>query len=232
MPRSRKNKKSKEPVKYDLSAPIIKYHELDATAPKEEKVHTVGMYSVRGIKGKQKVRVLHLKNYELKGDQTITDIPVGNYLIYKENSRDIYGEIFSCTITDKYLTSSRKQPIFKIIIYSGGKFRKMELFRIYLYFTIDEEVTNEKEFLDKELSGKFTVELAMENNFQELDKQITEYPGDDNVLEELKEYTSTDDMRNLLLEIDDEATKKRIEKMGFNLCEGGPPKATFSLRDL
>jgi hypothetical protein len=115
-----------------------------------------------------------------------------------------------CNIIGSYLLSNTKIPVYYTTILYDKKFVSGYLFRVCLYFTLEDDVVKQlnddpKKYINKVLHGKFTMEFESDDNF------LSEY------LEENKDDIENDVLSNLAVtsegEIDiDIITEKIAEK--------------------
>ena len=145
----------------------------------------------------------------------------------------ISGEVYACNITNNYLVMSKKQPMLYINVrWTKYKFAKPILYTLCLYFTIETEVKSSEELLKKPLCGKFSLEVHIGNQQKQLDKKIDKFPGNDEIVETLVDFTQTDEMKNLLKNLVEIEEEKRRDQYAKEFEQYKTmPKATVCLKD-
>lgn len=186
-----------------------------------------GIFTVKGIKSENKIKLKHLENMNLKMSEYIPDTLIKRY----EVMRTVVGEIYSCNFTDSFLSSSKKLPVSYVsVIYERG-IRRILLLRIFLFFTIESEVKNVHQLLGDKLDGKFTMELFLHDSKSELDNKIDKYPGDDQLTDNLMNFTldleMKELMKGLMAEIDEKLRAEYEKEFEYYT----PPTKVISLRN-
>lgn len=186
-----------------------------------------GIFSIKGVRYENKVKINHLQNMKLKQTEYISDTLVNQYDICK----GVVGEIYTCNFTHVYLMSSTKLPMAYVSVILDKPMRRVLLFRIYLFFIIKTEVKNIKQLLDEPLEGEFSLEITIENSTRNLGETIDRYPGDEKIYEKLTSFTMDENMKELIkLQITEvNGAFREMFKNDFNYTE--PPKKTISLKD-
>lgn len=193
------------------------------------KTPMIGIYSLKGVKNKNKIKITHLDNLEVTPDLCIRDTSLTTYTIDKANS--IYGEVFAANISDRELISSKKQPIIYISTFLNKPLKTSALYKIMLYFTITETVKSQADFLSKYLKGFFSLELLKDNQSVTLDMKIDNYPGEEKMLKKLMDFTKTDDMKEIFEDLAYEEEEKIASKYKANFEFKKAPEPTVNLDD-
>ena len=190
--------------------------------------HVVGVYSLKGLKKQNKVKIKHLDNLEVTKDLHIRDTSLTTFTIDQESG--ILGEVFAANLTDKELMSSKKQPIIYISTFLNKPLKMATLYKIMLYFTItDEKIKSQKELLSKPLNGFFSLELIRGKESVTLDMKIDNYPGEEKMLKKLIEFTKTDDMKEIFEDLAYEEEEKIASKYKASFKYEKTPEATVNL---
>lgn len=187
------------------------------------KVH--GIYTLSSVENKSAVRIKHLENIQLEEHHHVFDTCVDDFQITK----NVVGRTYACNILDKYLMSSKTQPVLYTSVIYKRPLGLVLLYNIYLYFTIESDVTSSKDFLNNELKGKFNLYVVIEDQRKELDKQIDTYPGNDKMLKILRDFTTSDEMIELVNILVESENEKIRQKYADNFNNLTIPKATISL---
>lgn len=185
------------------------------------------IFSINGVKGMSQVKVHHLDNMSLKAHEHVPDELVERYEIIK----NVFGEIYVCHITDVFLMSSKQLPLMYVSVVYEQPLRRVLLYRVYLQFEIKSEIKSVKELLNGVISGKFELEIDIENIKKKLDENILEYPGKEKMVARLKDFTCTEDMKGFNQGLMDEVRVKLIADHADYFDAYEPPKNVISLKD-
>lgn len=185
------------------------------------------IFTVNGIRNESKIKIQHLDNVTLKQNEYISDTLVEKFDIIK----GVFGEIYKCNITDIYLMASKKLPLFYVNIINERPLRKILLFKVYLFFTIESAIKNVKQLIGNELEGKFNLEIMIENNTKELNDKILKYHGDDKMYTKLKTFATTEEMKSLTASLVDDVDRKLQKEYEKEFEYYKPPTKVISLKD-
>lgn len=169
----------------------------------QQKLH--GIFSLKCFNGGNQVKINHLENVMLKNNEYIADTKIKDFNIIDE----VIGEIYNCNMTDTYLMSTKKLPVLYLNVAHKKTIQNFLLYKVYLYFTITSEIKSVHDLLDEKVSGKYVMEILIDNKKKELDDTtISEkYPGDDKIYAKLENFAKSDLMKdltiNLISEIND-----------------------------
>lgn len=190
-------------------------------------VKTRGIFSVKGIKDKNQVTIQHIENIKLKTEEFIQDTFVTSYDIMK----DVIGEIHTCNITDVFIMASKTLPLLYINVVLEKPLRRILLYRVYLCFTIESNVTKKEELLDKPLDGKFGIEIAIDGTKQKIDDDLPIYMGENEIQIKLINFTKNDDMKELIKSMIKDVEKKLGERYEKEFGYLKPPTNPISLKN-
>lgn len=169
------------------------------------------IFTLQGIKNESQIKIKHVDNVTLKEHEFVPDTLVNKFNIDK----DINGEIYVCNITNSFLMLSKKLPMTYISVIYEKPLKNILLFRVYLYFTVNEEIKSTKQLLENNINGTFHLEISIENSKKEIKDGITKYPGDEKMQKKLTDFALADEMKelskNLVAEIN-EKIKQEYEK--------------------
>jgi hypothetical protein len=193
----------------------------------EEKEQVCGIFTVQGVKDKKKVKIIHVQNIPLKESEYIADTLLSSYDI----SDSVKGEIYLCNITHVFLMSSIKLPMLYVSVIYERPLRSVLLFRIYLCFNIETKVQSAEQLLNRSLNGNFSLEICIESQRKEIDNKLEKYPGDEKIIEKLKNFTMTDVMKELNENLIGDANQQLKSEYSKEFEYDELPKATISLKD-
>lgn len=187
-----------------------------------------GIYNIIGVKGEKQGFVKPLTLIELKKDEHIADTLISRIQIIK----GVYAETYICNITDAFLISTRKLPVFSTIVKIDRPLRTMPILKLYLYFTITDEINSSRELLENKLNGNYSIESIIDNTSNIVDPSLKRYPGDEQMLNKLLNFLKEEEMIELikeLVEVEDEKLREKYKIEYDDYCT--IPKATISLKD-
>lgn len=184
-----------------------------------------GIYTLSSVENKSAVRIKHLENIQLEEHHHVFDTCVDDFPITK----NVVGRTYVCNILDKYLMSSKTQPVLYTSVVYKRPLGLVLLYNIYLYFTIESNVTSSEEFLNNELNGKFSLYVVIEDQMKELEKHIDKYPGNDKMLKMLRDFTTSDEMIELVNALVESENEKTRQKYAGDFTNLNIPKVTISL---
>jgi hypothetical protein len=187
-----------------------------------------GVYTLQGVEGKNAVKIKHIDTVYVNETERIQDTCIDGY----EISKHIAGTVFACNITNTYLTQSRKQPMIYIDVWWTKYMRKVLLYRLFLYFNIEDDAKSYDEFLKKQLKGTFSIEVTIEDKSMPLEKTIEKFEGNKKMKDLLIKFTKNDKMNELHKDLIATEEHKLTEKFAKEF-EGYKtiPKATILLTD-
>jgi hypothetical protein len=173
------------------------------------------IFNIEGIKNKSQVTIKHTQNISLAKHEYVPDTLIDKYDIMK----NMTGTIYVCNITDTFLLGHKKLPMLYLSAIYEKPLRNILLFRVYLCFTIQSEIKSAKDFINTPISGKFSLEIAMDGKRTEIDNKIDNYYGDEKILQKLKDFVSADEMKalmtDLMNEVDERFAKQYEEEVEY-----------------
>jgi hypothetical protein len=196
----------------------------------ENKGTLCGIFKVNGVCDENAVVLDHFQNAVLNDGQFIPDVKESSFSLFK----DVHGEIHRCNVTDKYVESHKKLPLYYVIIRYYSKLVLSELLKIYVYFVVEntEEITSSDQLLKEKIHGKFTLELEMNDEYIVLDSNFGKYRGNKKTKNRLKNLLKEEQMIGLIKDLMDKSDNDKIKKYGDHYSNMEPPTITFSLRDV
>ena len=201
----------------------------------EEKERLTAIFTLNGIKKTNQIKINHINNMGLLQHQYVADTLLEQYDIFDDNDNDnndnVQGELFQCNITDLFLMTSKKLPMMYVNVIYEKPLQKILLFRIYLFFTIEADIKDVKQLLLKPITGKFSFELAINDQKKIIDDDLGIYIGDGRMQKKMVNFTKVDDMKVLIKSLMEEVDEKFREqyKEEFDLYK--IPTNIISLKD-
>lgn len=186
-----------------------------------------GIFRARGVTGKNAIRFEHLQNEYLNENQFVPDVKEYGFQIMK----DVVGEIHRCNITDKYISSSKKIPLYYIVVRYYSKLTLKEIFKLYLYFEVN-NIESEEQLMNEEIEGKFMLEAEIDGKPLTIDENFGEYRGNKKTKHKLKILLKQPHIVSILKNLMKESDEKDQDNREAYYAEIQPPKVTFSLRNV
>ncbi|AYV77030.1 MAG: hypothetical protein Barrevirus8_16 [Barrevirus sp.] len=176
-----------------------------------------GIFALKCFKG-NKARIIHLDNVMLKQNEFIDDTLVKEFSIIENiPNKDTIGQIYSCNITDIFLMSTKKLPVMYLSVIHQKPIQKFLLYKVYLYYTITNQIKSVNDLLEKKVGGKYSMEIVIDNQRKEIDDPIPEYPGIDKMFEKLETFTKEESMKELTISLVDEINQRTIKQYAKEL---------------
>lgn len=199
------------------------------TIMEKEKVH--GVFTVRGFRDANQVKIKHLANMTLKPGQQIPDEKIEEFDIVNKGCGKITGTVFKPHISNSYLMSSKKLPVLSVSVINARTLTSFMLYRIIVFFTITQNVKTVNQLLKEKLNGTYSLELQIKDNTQVLDDALVFY-GRDELIEKLKGLTMEDDMKALANDLADESETEFSKMYAIELDAYKVPDNIVSLKDI
>ncbi len=187
----------------------------------------VGIYNVYGIKDECRIIINHKENIYPKEGEKINDIVIDKYKIVE----DVYGEINACNLTDAYLLSSKTLPVLYLSVMYQKSFRNVLLYRIYLYFTIEDDIKSCKDLIGNPISGKFSLKIFINNKEQLIDSDIGIYIGNEAMYKKLIHFTVVNEMKEIISVMVEEIQQKFSEMYKDEMNSFEVPENIVSLKN-
>jgi len=190
--------------------------------------HITGIFQISGVKGKNSIVINHVKNVNLTNSQYIEDKKEDTFPLL----RNVTGELYRCNITHTYLQSTKKLPLYYVVVRYSSKMSITQLFKLVLYFRIDDDIESSNQLLGDELNGKYTLEMDIGENSQEIDSDFGEYQGNKKTKQKLLHITKQEQIIDIVKGMMIKADEEKVKEMGDPYSNLEPPKVTISLRDV
>lgn len=187
-----------------------------------------GIFQANGVHNKNAISLDHIKNVELAEQEYIQDNKEKAYIILK----NVTGEIFRCNLTHTFVQSTKKIPMFYVVARYSSKMTVTELFKIFLYFQIEDDVISSDQLLNSELNGRYILEMNIKNNTQVLDNNFGVFKGNKNIKNKLMQITKQIKIIEIVKTMMNESDLHKIQNMGDPYSDLKPPTITMSLRDI
>jgi hypothetical protein len=166
----------------------------------------MSLFTLNGINNESSVKIEYLGKIN---ENKINDLLMDQCDIFKYT----HGIIYKCNITDGHLMSTKKLPVYNMrIIYQLG-FIRYFLLNLYIIFEIKTNIKSEKQLLNENICGKYTIEIHYEDKKIELDKiNIDKFTEESLMVDKLKKIATNEKVTAILKELikkyDDERTLK------------------------
>jgi len=194
------------------------------------------IYTIQGLNNKKKVIIKYLDTVKLSKDVNLTDTMLETF----EIKHNVSGNLFACNITNNYLTSSRKLPMIYIDVWWGRGLQKKMLYRLFLYFNIEQNIKTKNELINKPINGSFSIEIINDNKKyhdisppQILNECFDTFPDSSLVKQLLTDITKKDYMLTYTDKIINDEEKIIASKYSKEMDQYiNIPKATIKLSDI
>lgn len=187
-----------------------------------------GVFIVNGIKNTNKAKITHIKNIEMENNQIIND----NFHDAYKIDEDTTGNIYKCNISDNFLMSTKELPLFYINIILKKFMQNILLLKLCFYFNVESDIKSAEDLLDKEIEGSFSIVILVNNHKRVLDTDIKNFKGEEEHLEQLKKFTQSDQMRDLMDSMKKDIIDNLRKQYGNRYhLPSSPPKKFISLKN-
>lgn len=187
----------------------------------------VGVYNVYGIKDKNQIVIEQKEVVYPKDGEQINDIHISDYKIID----NVMGKIYACNLTDSFLLSTKKLPLFYINIIYEIPLKTVLLYKIYFCFTIEDDIKSSEQLIGSPINGKFYVEIFINNTKKIIDDKIEQYMGNDEAYSKLQNFTTADEMKQLTKIMLEEVIKQLEAEHGAKMEDFNIPKNIISLKN-
>lgn len=188
----------------------------------------VGTYQIHGVNDKSQARVIPVGMVELEADERLNDTTIRVI----EVKKNVTGVICGCNITDAYLMSTKKLPMFTAALIYELPGKTTILAKVYFFFTITQDVKSADELIENPLNGNFSVEIALDvNNIANktvLVESLGVYPGIKDMVDYIINLIQSESMISLMNELIDVENKKIAEEHDY-MYDGVIPTPTVDL---
>jgi len=126
-------------------------------------------------------------------------------------TENIFGYIYRCNIIDNFLLSSKKLPVICISITFEKNILRSFLYKLFLQFTITDNVSNSNQLIKNRLRGKYNVEIIGDTHITTLDEPDMEKEGTiKKIISNMKKLTNLPEMINIANNIINERLKEKF----------------------
>lgn len=196
-----------------------------------ESSKTCETYEVCGCEDEQKITIKYTGNIVIKQGDEINDILMDRF----DLSDDVVCEIYKCRITTEYLMHNNQLPVIYARVIYEKPLKRILLFKICLYFTIDDKVCNNIKNMDQlltdKLDGIFFEEIEMSCSVQTINNDIKKYPGDEFIYKKLSSFISSDEMQEMISSLIADINYKLQQQYQGELEYFRKPTNIISLKD-
>lgn len=189
-----------------------------------------GVYNVITFDNKNIIKIKQLGVLENGSSQKPKDSIIKDKQVELAQDK-LLGYFFTCNITSNFLVRTKKLPVLYMFVeYNHNNIMKAGLFKLFLFFTIEEEVKSEAQLLHNELKGKFTLELEIDNVLEEI--SVLEFTSIDNILDDMNSFVKSESMTEIISDMVETTDKERETKYGDMFADCKIPTVTLSLKDI
>jgi len=189
-----------------------------------------GVYNVITFDNKNIIKIKQLGVLENGSSQKPKDSIIKDKQVELVQDK-LLGYFFTCNITSNFLVRTKKLPVLYMFVeYNHNNIMKAGLFKLFLFFTIEEEVKSEAQLLHNELKGKFTLELEIDNVLEEI--SVLEFTSIDNILDDMNSFVKSENMTEIINDMVETTDKERETKYGDMFADCEIPTVTLSLKDI
>lgn len=167
------------------------------------------IYGITGVDGKSQAHF-----YQLGVTKVDPEVPVEhNRLPPFPMFDEVFGDIYVCKFSHTTALKYRKRvPVLFINMWLFHDNTQYLLFQLFLYFNVEDQTLTNDEFLSNSLDGKFTIEVVIDDEVQQLDQKFDVFPGRREVLNKMVKLVKSEQMVNFIKEMADDQLKKVAKK--------------------
>lgn len=199
----------------------------DKSDTKKKEGKLCGIYKVTGVRSKSQCKLKYINTIEIQDGQCVPDDNIKNIDIFAR----VNAEVFDCNITNVFLSSNKKIPLRYMSVLLNKPLRRVLLFRVYIYFTILDEVTSLEQFRNEKLNGKYTMELYVDDQLTELEELLV-YPGDEEINTKLIKFVTSAETKEFIKTIVEDVNKRFASQYSEDLeYYSQMPTNIISLKD-
>lgn len=192
-----------------------------------QNLQKVYLYNINGIRNKMAVKIKPIGGVLVEDPSDVTDEHIKTIKIRE----DVFAHVFKPKVSDTFIASTKKYPVLYTVVEYFKNLIRARLFRLYLYFTVEDTPKNEKDLLTKPITGKFHFEVELDDDTQVLDNDIGSYPGIGGIVDKFEAMIKLESMNEVIDDLIVESENMRKKQFG-DMFEGLKiPKATIRLDD-
>jgi len=193
----------------------------------KQNLQKIYLYNINGVRNKSAIKIKPIGSFLVEDPSDITDEHIKTIKIRE----DVFAHVFKPKVSDVFIASTKKYPVLYTVVEYFKNLIRARLFRLYLYFNVEDTPQNEKDLLTKPVSGKFNFEVELDDDTQVLDSDIGIYPGVGSIVGKFEEMIKLESMNEVIDDLIQESENVRKKQFG-DMFEGLKiPKATIRLDD-
>jgi len=190
-------------------------------------VNVYGVYTVKTYENENAIKIKQLGLLDSTTTKKPADTRLEKTLTIKDN---VMGYFFNCNITNNFLVQTKKLPVMYMFLeYNYKNLLRSELFRIFLYFTIEDDIKNEKQLIREKLNGKYTMEILLEDNLEEINT-IDQFTSSEDMIEQILTFVQSEEIIEVIDDMVKEKDKLRLEEYGNRFQNIKIPKPTITIK--
>lgn len=196
----------------------------------DSKIHAI--FSIKPIKTTNKAIIKcvgHIKEGETIADEPIkTQNGSDDDYVYRITDT-IFARFFRSYIQGSYLMTTKTQPVIYASIMYKEQLVGGLLCNIFLDFTISSSVQNEKQLINNNLEGKYSLRIKLNKTDPPKIMDFGTYDSDEYAIDVMKSILDTKEMAGIIAKMMEERKRERIEKLGsMDDIEIPKPKYNFT----
>lgn len=187
----------------------------------------IGIYNIHGIQDENKIIIQHKETVYPKEGEQLVDMTIDTYKIIE----NVFGKIYACNLTDKFILSTKTLPLFYVSIVYEIPLKTILLYRLYFNFTIEDDIKNSEQLIGNPINGKFSVDIFINNSKKTIDNNIEKFMGNDFTFKKLISFTMADEMKEMCKLMMDEIIIQLKEQYKDDVCNYEIPSNIISLKN-
>lgn len=188
----------------------------------------VATYQIHGVNGVQQAKVIPAGIIELEHDEKLTDTTIR----IAEVKKNVTGVICGCNISDTYLMSTKKLPMLTAALIYELPGKTTILAKLYLFFTITQDIKSEAELINSPIDGIFSIEIALDvsniSNKSVLIENMGIFTNIKDTVIYFDDLLKSESMIALIDSLIDVENKKILQDHDY-MYDGNMPKPTIEL---
>ena len=194
--------------------------------PQQTEKKLCSLYKVSGIKGKSQCKLKFINTIELEEGQYTPDDKIKEVDIFTR----VNAEFFECNVTNTFLTTTKKIPMRYMSVLLNKPLRRVLLFRVYIYFTITDDIVSAHQLKNEKLNGHYSMELYIDNQLTKLE-DLDIYTTDDEIYDRLIKFATSDETKDFIKTVVADVNKIFAEQYAEDLEYFKKPTKILSLKD-
>ena len=179
-----------------------------------------------GVKGRSQCKLKFINTMELDDGQYVPDDKIKEVDIFTR----VNAEFFECNVTNTFLATTKKIPMRYMSVLLNKPLRRVLLFRVYIYFTITDDIISAEQLRNDKLNGQYSMELYIDNHLTKLEDLET-YTTDEEIYNRLIKFATSDETKDFIKTVVADINKRFAEQYAEDLDYFKKPTKILSLKD-